>query len=127
MLKTKTLELSYDEEGDILYVSFLHDRPAAYQSLTDNIVLRFDPQTLEPIGLTLIDFSVMVPGEGQRPRFELYRLAQLPEERRKTVLSVLAHPTVKQWLEVSASATEPQAWYGMVRQPKSILDLLHAA
>ena len=127
MLKTKMLELSYDEEGDILYVSFLHDRPAAYQSLTDNIVLRFDPQTLEPIGLTLIDFSVMAPGVGQAPRFELYRLAQLPAERRKAVLTVLGYPSVNQWLEVSTSTTEPPTWYASVRQPKSILDLLHAA
>ena len=127
MLKTKSLELSYDEEGDILYVSFLHDRPAAYQSLTDNIVVRFDPQTLEPIGLTLIDFSVMAPAASPAPRLELYRLAQLPLERRKAVLSVLAHPTMSQWLEVSASATESATWYASIRQPKSILDLLHAA
>jgi uncharacterized protein YuzE len=123
----KTIKLTYDEEGDILYVEFLKGRKASYQSLTDNIVLRFDPQTFEPIGLTLIDYSRLVPQGGSPPHFAFDRLTDIPSDRRNSVITILSHPPVNRWLDTFTLPGQPGAVLGSVRQPQNVLELLTAA
>lgn len=126
-MKNYTLELDYDAEGDILYVLFQRGVKSAYQSLMDNIVLRFNPVTHEPIGLTLIDFSVMAAKPDGSPSYELDHLAELPDNRRAIVLDVVSRPPMNRWLHVKASSDEPGVWRGSILQPQTILDLLRAA
>lgn len=124
----ETVELSYDEEGDILYVDFLKGRKASYQSLTDNIVLRFDSQTFEPVGLTLIDFSRMLPQAGGiAPHFAFSRLNDIPTDRRNQVLDILMHAPVNRWLDLQTSPNRAGVILGSVRQPQTLLELLTAA
>lgn len=123
-----TLELSYDEEGDILYITFQRRRKVAYQSLNDHIVLRYDPRTLEPLGLTLIDFSAMLPrADNSMPQFSLDVLADLPVERKEQILAILRRPPVNRWLRVTATPTGAEELCGSLNRSDMILDLLQAA
>jgi uncharacterized protein YuzE len=52
---------SYDKEADVLYISFASgEKPTAAVELNDNILLRFNLGEKRAIGLTLMDFSVLV-------------------------------------------------------------------
>ena len=57
MGKIKELKISYDEEADVLYVTLGHPRYTVYKELTDDFIIRLDPQTGEIIGFTIIDFA----------------------------------------------------------------------
>ncbi len=47
---------SYDEEGDVLYISFVKPRPATDSELTDDdVILRYDGDDL--IGITILHAS----------------------------------------------------------------------
>ena len=51
----------YDKEVDVLYISFAPGEKATTAvELNDNILLRFDRAEKRAIGLTLMDFSVLV-------------------------------------------------------------------
>ncbi|HDN79431.1 MAG TPA: DUF2283 domain-containing protein, partial [Chloroflexi bacterium] len=50
MGKIKELKISYDEEADVLYVTLGHPRYTVYKELTDDFIIRLDPQTGEIIG-----------------------------------------------------------------------------
>ncbi|HEY7489637.1 MAG TPA: DUF2283 domain-containing protein [Candidatus Tectomicrobia bacterium] len=52
---------SYDKEADVLYISFTPgETPTAAVELNDNILLRFNLAEQRAVGLTPIDFSVLV-------------------------------------------------------------------
>lgn len=122
----KTLELAYDEEGDVLYVTFQRTKKGHYQSLNDHMVVRFDPRLGEAVGLTLIDFSAMLPrADGTTPQLVLDRLDELPPDRRELVLSSLLRPPLSYWLEISSSTATPVS--ASISHPHAILDLLRAA
>ena len=124
----KTLEFSYDDEGDILYITFQRKRKALYQSLNDNIILRYNPRTLESYSLTLIDLSAMIPqADHAAPVFALDRLADLPPERREQVLGILNTPPVTHWLRVTSAGPAESEVQASLNQPQTILNLLRAA
>lgn len=50
----KEPSIRYDEEGDILYIAFRPGQKALGINLTEHILLRFDPETKEAVGLTLL-------------------------------------------------------------------------
>jgi uncharacterized protein YuzE len=47
--------LDYDEEADVLYISFGEPKEAITEEI-GNIGLRIDPKTQEIVGLTIIEF-----------------------------------------------------------------------
>jgi len=52
---------SYDKEADVLYISFSPGEKATTAvELNDNILLRFNRVEKRAIGLTLMDFTVLV-------------------------------------------------------------------
>jgi uncharacterized protein YuzE len=61
----------YDQETDILYISFSPgERATTAVELNDNVLLRFNKEERRAIGLTLIDFSVLAQSTGFGPRFD---------------------------------------------------------
>jgi uncharacterized protein YuzE len=59
---SQTPAYSYDKEADVLYTSFAPGKKAsAAVELNDNILLRFTRAEKCAVGLTLMDFSVVVP------------------------------------------------------------------
>lgn len=93
---------TYDQEGDILYVSFRPGETGMGINLTEHILLRFNPQTKQPIGLTLLDFSVLVSPTELGPRnFPLTGLDRLPSDLRQTVIDIITAAPVNHYIKVS--------------------------
>ena len=94
---------SYDKEADILYISFAPGEKATTAvELNDHILLRFHRTEKRAIGLTLMDFSVLVQLTNWGPRtFPLSGLHELEPEWPDTVLEILTTPPVNQILKVS--------------------------
>lgn len=95
---------SYDKEVDILYISFSPGEKAATAvELNDNILLRFNKAEKRALGLTLMDFSVLIQLTNLGPRsFPLTGLQDLEPEWQEIVLEIIRKPPVNQILKVSA-------------------------
>ncbi|MBI1878003.1 MAG: DUF2283 domain-containing protein [Chloroflexi bacterium] len=94
---------SYDKEADVLYISFSPGEKATTAvELNDNILLRFNRAEKRAIGLTLMDFSVLVQLTELGPRsFPLSGLRELEPEWQETVIEIITKPPVNQILKVS--------------------------
>lgn len=94
---------SYDKEADVLYISFSPGEKATTAvELNDNILLRFNRAEKRAIGLTLMDFSVLVQLTDLGPRsFPLTGLNELEPEWQETVIEIITKPPVNQILKVS--------------------------
>jgi uncharacterized protein YuzE len=93
----------YDKEADVLYITFSPGEKATTAvELNDNILLRFNRVEKRAIGLTLMDFSVLIQLTGLGPRsFPLSGLGELEPEWQETVIDILTSPPVNQILRVS--------------------------
>jgi hypothetical protein len=95
---------SYDKEADVLSISFAPvEKPTAAVELNDNILLRFYLTEKRAIGLTLMDFSVLVQTTQLGPRrFPLNGLKDLEPEWQETIIEIITKPPVNQILRVSS-------------------------
>ncbi len=95
---------SYDKEADVLYISFAPgETPTAAVELHDNILLRFNLTEKRAVGLTLMDFSVLVQMTQLGPRsFPLKGLQDLEPEWQEAVIEIITKPPVSQILRVSS-------------------------
>ena len=101
--------IRYDEEGDILYISFRPGQQAMGIDLTEHILFRFDPKTKEAIGLTLLDYTRLVRPTEVGPRsFSMNGLEHLSVELRQTVVTLLTTYPVNQFLKVSLYTPSPK-------------------
>jgi uncharacterized protein YuzE len=94
---------SYDKEADVLYVSFSPGEKATTAvELNDNMLLRFNQAEKRAVGLTLMDFSVLVQLTHLGPRsFPLSGLKDLEPGWREVVIEIITKPPVNQILKVS--------------------------
>ena len=96
-----TPSYSYDEEGDILYVSFYPGEKGIGVELNGNILLRFDKKKKKALGLTFFDFSILIQKTDFGPRgFPLTGLAEISEEIRASVIKIITTPPVSQFLKI---------------------------
>ena len=95
---------SYDKEADVLYISYSPgEKASAAVELNDNILLRFNRSEKRAIGLTLMDFSVLVQLTRLGPRsFPLTGLKDLESEWQETVIEIITTAPVNQILKVSS-------------------------
>ena len=95
---------SYDKEADVLYISYYPgEKPTAAVELNENILLRFNREEKRAIGLTLMDFSVLVQLTKLGPRnFPLSGLKELEPEWQEFVIEIITQPPVNQILKVSS-------------------------
>ena len=98
-----TLTYSYDKAADVLYISFSPGEKATTAvELNDNILLRFNRAEKRAVGLTLMDFSVLVQFTDLGPRsFPLVGLGELEPDWRETVIEIITKPPVSEILKVS--------------------------
>ncbi len=101
---THTPTYSYDKEADVLYISFAPgETPTAAVELHDNILLRFNLAEKRAVGLTLMDFSVLVQMTQLGPRsFPLSGLKDLEPDWQEIVIEIITKPPVNQILRVSS-------------------------
>jgi len=98
------IKTNYDEEADVLYVSFGRSKHVTGVELADNILLRLDTgkATGEParaVGLTFVSFSRLMAHHRDRPlTISLERLRNLPENLLPIVMGVITSPPVSDFL-----------------------------
>ena len=93
----------YDKEVDVLYILFSHGEKATTAvELNDNILLCFHRVEKRAIGLTLMDFSMLVQLTNLGPRsFPLSGLNELEPDWQDTVIEIITKPPVSHILRVS--------------------------
>ena len=106
---SKVPAYDYDQDTDILYISFSPgERATTAVELNDNILLRLNREEQRAVGLTLMDFSVLAQSTGFGPRyFPLTGLADLEEEWQEMVMEIITRPPVNLVLKVSAYVSSP--------------------
>jgi len=103
------IQYDYDQEADVLYVSFGRSEHVRYVNLTDNLVLRLDTgqethQAPRAIGLTFISYQAMRERlAGKRLNVPLSNLRNLPDELWQAVMTVISSAPVSDVLEVAFS------------------------
>ena len=106
-------KLNYDEEADVLYVSFGRSEHVTGVELADNILLRLDTGKAtgtapRAVGLTFISFARLMAHYRDRPlSVSLANLRNLPEDLWQAVLAVITTPPVSDFLDVGL-AMSPQ-------------------
>ena len=55
--KKNHIQLSYDDSADVLYVSFGKPQRAKTDPITDADLVRYNPQTQEVVGVTIIAYK----------------------------------------------------------------------
>ncbi len=104
----KKPKYSYDEEGDILYISFYPGEKGTGVELNNQIILRFDKVEEKALGLTILDFSVLAQATELGPRsFPLTGLAELPDEMQEIVVKIITTPPVNHFLKVLTYSPSP--------------------
>ena len=94
--------MNYDETSDTLYISFFPDVKATGIELSDHILLRIDKNSRRAIGLTFLNYSILIQKADFGPRsFPLTGLITLSDESREIVLEILGKSPVKEILSLS--------------------------
>ena len=97
----KKYSIFYDDEGDVLYVTFRQSERGVTQSLSPNIVLSYDRDLKQATGLTLIGFSEMIGvATGQPLPVVLDHLAELRDDKRRMLLDMLHQPPMPDYLRI---------------------------
>jgi uncharacterized protein YuzE len=95
--------LHYDEASDTLSISFTPGEQATGIELTEHILLRINTGERRAVGLTLLEYSLLVHPTDIGPRcFPLSGLSALSPELRDLVLEIAQHPPVSNFLTLSA-------------------------
>jgi hypothetical protein len=100
----QTVHVDYDREGDVLEVVFAKGSGQGIE-LSEEIILRYDDSTNQPLSLILLGFShLMQPTEYGPESYRLTGLERLPIAERTKILQILTSVPVDRYLRVSALA-----------------------
>ena len=94
-----SVRITYDAEGDILYIAFGTPRPATGYQLSDQILLRMDPETDTPAGLTIFNFLYHIGSEHG------IELGEIEDD----VMPVLSSEPVSRFLEIRSDGDKTTA------------------
>lgn len=102
-------KINYDQDADVLYVSFGRSEHVTGVELTDNVLLRLDTgkstgNVPKAIGLTFISFSHLMAAHRDTPLLiPLVNLRGLPDDLWQAVLNVVTTAPVSDFLSVNLS------------------------
>lgn len=63
MEKEHLMQLVYDLQADVLYLSIGEPHPAISREVGDDVLLQIDPQTGDEVGLTVLNLSTRESAE----------------------------------------------------------------
>lgn len=107
-------QVNYDQDADVLYVSFGRSEHVTGVELADNILLRLDTGKASgtapsAVGLTFISFARMMAHHRNKSlSVPLAKLRNLPDDLWQAVLTVLTTSPVSDFLGIRLSLS-PQA------------------
>jgi uncharacterized protein YuzE len=101
-MSSNNITYNYDQEADVLYISFSPGELATGIELNDHILLRLNKAEKRAIGITLMDFSILAQLTRFGPRiFPLTGLQALEPEWQDVVVDIITAWPVNQILRVS--------------------------
>lgn len=103
------VRITYDPEGDILYVTFGPPAPSTGYQLSDQLLLRVHPDSRLATGLTVLNFSVHARSSAPIPLTEL-KTGATPEE----VVRILRSAPVNRFIRI---AEDPTGLHAFILQP----------
>ncbi len=93
---------NYDDVSDTLYISFNPNVKATGIELNEHILLRIDRENRKAIGITFLNYSILIQKADFGPRsFPLTGLANLSDETREIVMGILESEPIKAILSLS--------------------------
>ena len=92
----KCTRITYDPEGDILYITFDQPTAATGYQLSDQLLLRVNPQTQHVAGLTIFNFSVHVRTAREIPLTGVEENSEV----KSFLLQVLGSPPLTHFLQI---------------------------
>ncbi|MFN8442532.1 MAG: DUF2283 domain-containing protein [Caldilineaceae bacterium] len=107
-------KINYDEEADVLYISFGRSQHVTGIKLADNVLLRVDTGKSDQsapraIGLTFVSFNQMMARQGNTSlNIPTANLRNLPEGLSQIVWNILSSAPVSDYLAVGLSLS-PQS------------------
>ena len=95
------IRITYDPEGDILYLTFGHPTVATGYQLSDQLLLRVDPKTQKAAGLTIFNYSIHASSMRRLP------LPGIDEDPvvKSALLRILAAPPINHFLRLTKGKT----------------------
>jgi len=102
-------KINYDDEVDVLYVSFGRSEHVTSVELADNILLRLDTGKAtgtapKAVGLTFVSFAHLMAHHQNNPlSVSLTNLRNLPEDLWRAVLDVITTSPVSDFLDIGFS------------------------
>jgi hypothetical protein len=101
--KIENPRIKYDEITDTLAVVFESGQPSMGVELTDNILLRINPQTGHAVSLNLFNYSILAQTTDIGSRsFPLTGLVALSQSLQENILEILQSKPVCDFLQLSA-------------------------
>jgi uncharacterized protein YuzE len=106
------IKRNYDQEADVLYLSFDRSDHVTGVELADNIILRLDTGKIsgippKAVGLTFVNFAnIIAMYQGGSLKIPLAKLSNLPEDLRQMVLSIITIPPVSDFLVIEVVQAE---------------------
>ena len=94
----KPVRITYDPEGDVLYVTFGQPAASTGYQLSDQLLLRVNPQTQKANGLTLFNYSYHASAARQLP---MPGIDQYPTDK-PLLISILSSAPVNQFIHIAA-------------------------
>ncbi len=94
-----SVRITYDAEGDTLYIAFGNTRPATGYQLSDQILLRMDPKSDTPAGLTIFNFLHHIGSESG------IELGEIEDD----VMPILSSEPVSRFLEIQSDGDKTTA------------------
>ena len=95
----RATRITYDPDGDILYVTFGQPAASTGYQLSDQILLRVDPKTQRATGLTVLNYSHHASGSREIP---LPGIEENPDVK-PLLLRTLGSAPVNQFLSVTTN------------------------
>ncbi len=94
--------INYDETSDTLYISFIPNVKATGIELNEHILLRIDKESRQAVGLTFLNYSILIQKADFGPRsFPLTGLTKSSGETREIVMEIIGKSPVKEILSLS--------------------------
>jgi len=97
---TLPTHITYDPDGDILYVTFGQPTAATGYQLSDELLLRVAPQSQTAAGLTIFNYAIHARTAHELP---LPGLQEIPEVK-PLLLQILLSPPVSHFLQVTENS-----------------------
>ncbi len=101
---TSAVRITYDPEGDILFVTFGAPTPSTGYQVADQMLLRVHPDSRQVTGLTILNYSVHARS---RSPIRLSGLEQTGKARE--VMGMLTSAPVNRFLRITEDVNGPHA------------------